>query len=114
MLDHLSFHALISLIEGERGVRYGARMRKDMYLCTRKDNPQLLSAFERHNDVIKSWIKKIEEKKRYQRFERRTERQRLLLEQGFKGKMRQLVEKVEMVEKEATELKALAAEDIAH
>ncbi|XP_065071977.1 nitric oxide-associated protein 1-like [Rhopilema esculentum] len=94
---------------GERGVRYAGQMNRNIYECTRKGNPQLIKAFDGQNEITNAWFRKIEEKQKLQRFERKTERQRLLLAQGRKGKMRELSEKVDFIEKEAMKLKELEA-----
>ncbi len=44
---------------------------------------------------------KIDEQKRFQRFQKREERRKLLLEQGIVGKMRKLAAEVDFIEGEA-------------
>ena len=100
---------IVVYIKGKRGARYAGQMNRNIYECTRKGNPQLIKAFDGQNEITNAWFRKIKEKQKLQRFERRTERQRLLLAQGRKGKMRELSEKVELIEKEAMKLKELEA-----
>ena len=56
---------------------------------------------------MKAWLKKINEKQKYQRFEMKQERRRLLLEQGVKGRIRQYEEKLELIEQAAANIRAL-------
>jgi len=92
---------------GKRGVRYAGVYNKYIYECTRKKNPQLIASFERQNEIVKAWLKKVKEKQKYQRFELKQERRRLLLEQGIKGKIRQYEETLALIDQEAANIKAL-------
>ena len=56
---------------------------------------------------MKAWLKKINEKQKYQRFEMKQERRRLLLEQGVKGRIRQYEEKLELIKQAAANIRAL-------
>lgn len=56
---------------------------------------------------MKAWLQKINEKLKYQLFEKKTERRRLLLEQGIKGRIRQYEEKLALIDQDACEISAL-------
>ena len=56
---------------------------------------------------MKAWLGKIKEKQKYQRFEVKQERKRLLLEQGVKGRIRQYEEALALIDQEAADIRAL-------
>lgn len=56
-----------------------------------------------------AWLGKIKEKQKYQLFEKKTERRRLLLEQGVKGQIRQYEEKLALLGVDATRAARLEA-----
>eukprot|EP00794_Sanderia_malayensis_P005455 gene5455-6137_t len=95
---------------GKRGVRHLGNLNRRIYECTRKQNPQLISAFDKQNEIINAWIDKINKKQNMQRFQIKQERKKLLLEQGMVGKMRQLATEVDLIEEIVAKAKATALE----